>query len=92
MPVTLRLPAVLAKAAGGQNIHQATGATVGDVVADVAARYPEVGTRLRDGKGEPYPYVIFYVDDEDIRFQKGFQTPVHEGAEIVVVPAIAGGR
>jgi len=91
MPVTLRLPAVLAKAAGGQTVHQAKGATVGEIVADVAARYPEVGTRLRDGKGEPYPYVIFYLDDEDIRFKKGFQTPVADGADIVVVPAIAGG-
>jgi len=89
--VTLRLPAVLAKAAGGQTVHQAKGATVGEIVADVAARYPEVGTRLRDGKGEPYPYVIFYLDDEDIRFKKGFQTPVADGADIVVVPAIAGG-
>ncbi len=91
MPVTLRLPAVLAKAAGGQNVHQATGATVGDVVGDVAGRYPEVGARLRDRHGEPYPYVIFYLDDEDIRFKSGFQTPVADGAEIVVVPAIAGG-
>jgi molybdopterin converting factor small subunit len=82
---------VLAKAAGGQTVHQAKGATVGEIVADVAARYPEVGTRLRDGKGEPYPYVIFYLDDEDIRFKKGFQTPVADGADIVVVPAIAGG-
>ena len=92
MPVTLRLPAVLAKAAGGQTVHQAKGATVGEIVADVAARYPEVGTRLRDGKGEPYPYVIFYLDDEDIRFKQGFQTVVADGADIVVVPAIAGGR
>ena len=91
MAVTLRLPTVLAKAAGGQTVHQAKGATVGDVVADVAQKYPELGTRLRDEKGQPYPYVIFYLDDEDIRFQKGFQTPVPDGAEIVVVPAIAGG-
>jgi molybdopterin converting factor small subunit len=91
MPVTLKLPTVLAKTAGGQTVHEGKGATVGDVVADVAARYPELGPRLRDAKGEPYPYVIFYVDDEDIRFQKGFQTPVADGAEIVVVPAIAGG-
>jgi molybdopterin converting factor small subunit len=91
MAITLRLPTVLAKAAGGQTIHQAKGATVGDVVADVSAKYPELGTRLRDAKGEPYPYVIFYLDDEDIRFQNGFKTPVPDGAEIVVVPAIAGG-
>ncbi len=92
MPVTLRLPTVLARTAGGQTVHQAEGATVGEIVADVATRYPEVAARLRDAKGEPYPYVIFYLDDEDIRFKSGFQTPVADGAEIVVVPAIAGGR
>ena len=91
MPVKLRIPTVLAKAANGQTVHEARGATVGDVVADVASRHPELGQRLRDAKGEPYPYVIFYVGDEDIRFQQGFKTPVAEGAEIVVVPAIAGG-
>lgn len=91
MPVTLKIPTVLAKAAGGQTVHEARGATVGEVVADLASRHPELGTRLRDAKGEPYPYVIFYVDEEDIRFQQGFQTPVRDGAEIVVVPAIAGG-
>jgi molybdopterin converting factor small subunit len=91
MPVTLRLPTVLAKAAGGQTVHEAKGATVGDVVTAVSAKYPELGARLRDAKGEPYPYVIFYLDDEDIRFQNGFATPVPDGAEIVVVPAIAGG-
>ncbi len=91
MPVTLRIPTVLAKAAGGQTVHQARGATVGAVVEDVAGRFPELAPRLRDAKGEPYPYVIFYLDDEDIRFQQGFATPVPDGAEIVVVPAIAGG-
>jgi molybdopterin converting factor small subunit len=91
MPVTLRLPTVLAKAAGGLTVHEAKGATVGDVVADVSTRFPELSSRLRDANGEPYPYVIFYLDDEDIRFQQGFKTPVVEGAEIVVVPAIAGG-
>jgi molybdopterin converting factor small subunit len=91
MAVTLRLPTVLAKAAGGLTTHEAKGATVGDVVEDVATRYPELAPRLRDAKGEPYPYVIFYLDDEDIRFQQGFRTPVADGAEIVVVPAIAGG-
>ncbi len=91
MPITLRLPTVLAKSAGGETVHEARGATVGEVVADVAGRFPALGPRLRDAKGEPYPYVIFYLDDEDIRFQQGFQTPAPDGAEIVVVPAIAGG-
>jgi len=91
MAVTLKLAQVLASAAGGRTLHRATGATVGEVVADLAARFPELGPRLRDARGEPYPHVIFYLDDEDIRFQEGFSTPVADGAEIVVAPAIAGG-
>ena len=91
MAVTLRLPTVLAKAGGGKSVHEASGATVGEVVADLATRFPELGARLRAPNGDAYPYVIFYLDDEDIRFQQGFATPVADGAEIVVVPAIAGG-
>jgi len=91
MPVTLRLPAVLARNAGGRTLHEARGATVGDVVAEVATRFPDLGPRLRDAEGEPFPWVVFFVDDEDIRFREGFATPVADGAEIVVIPAIAGG-
>jgi molybdopterin converting factor small subunit len=91
MSVTVRIPSVLARAAGGKTVHEATGTTVGDVVTALSAQHPDLGTKLRDAKGEPYPYVVFYLNDEDIRFQQGFATPVADGAEIVVVPAIAGG-
>jgi len=91
MSVTVRIPTVLARAAGGQTTHEAAGATVGDVVTALATRHPALAAKLRDEKGEPYPYVVFYLNDEDIRFQQGFGTPVADGAEIVVVPAIAGG-
>jgi molybdopterin converting factor small subunit len=91
MPVTLKLPAALARNAGGQTLHEARGATVGEVVAEVATRFPDLGPRLRDARGEPFPYVVFFVGDEDIRFREGFATPVPDGAVIVVIPAIAGG-
>jgi len=41
--------------------------------------------RLRDTTGGPYPFVTFYLNDEDIRFRNGFATPVTEGDEITVV-------
>ena len=65
--------------------------TLGDVVADIAGRYPRLAPRLRDEHGGPYPFVTFYLNDEDIRFRSGFSTPVREGDEITVVAAIAGG-
>ncbi len=91
MPVTLRIPTALARTAGGRTVHEARGTTVGEAVADLAARFPDLGPRLRDARGEPFPYVVFCLEDEDIRFRQGFATPVADGAEIVIVPAIAGG-
>ena len=90
MSVTLHLPAVLAPLADGR-VVESDGATVADVVDDVAARYPALATRLRDAAGDPYPFVTFYLNDEDIRFQGGFAAAVRDGDELTVVPAIAGG-
>jgi sulfur-carrier protein len=90
MAVTLYLPTVLAKLVEDRTIASA-GDTVGAVVADVAQRYPALAPRLRDDAGNPYPFVTFYLNDEDIRFQGGFDARVHDGDELTVVPAIAGG-
>ena len=91
MAITLSLPTVLARLADGQSQLKATGATLGEVVAEVAGRYPKLAPRLRDDSGEPYPFVTFYLNDEDIRFHGGFAAPVREGDEITIVAAVAGG-
>ena len=90
MAVTLFLPTVLAKLADGREI-ESNGETVGAVVADVATRCPNVAPRLRDETGQPYPFVTFYLNDEDIRFNGGFDARVSDGDELTIVPAIAGG-
>jgi molybdopterin synthase sulfur carrier subunit len=90
MAITLHLPTVLAKLSDGK-VLEVTGNTVGDVVADVATRFPSLGARLRDEDGNPYPFVTFYLNDEDIRFREGFATPLVNGDQLTVVPAIAGG-
>ena len=90
MSVTLHLPAVLARLADG-NAVTADGATVGDVIEVIASRYPALAQRLRADDGTPYPFVTFYLNDEDIRFRGGFATPVADGDEVTIVPAIAGG-
>jgi molybdopterin synthase sulfur carrier subunit len=90
MAVTLFLPTVLAKLADGRTL-QSDGDTVGQVVADIAGRYPDLAPRLRDEKGDPYAFVTFYLNDEDIRFTGSFESPVKDGDELTIVPAIAGG-
>jgi molybdopterin converting factor small subunit len=46
---------------------------------------------LRDDTGKPYGFVTFYLNDEDIRFHGGFEAPVADGDEVIVVPTVAGG-
>ena len=91
MPLTIHLPAVLARLADGQRSITAEGTTLGEVVEQAARRYPSLGPRLRDEHGNPYPFVTFYLNDEDIRLGGGFAAAVRDGDEVVVVPAIAGG-
>lgn len=91
MPIIIHLPAVLVRLAEGRQSVEAQGDTLGVAVADVARRYPELGRRLRDERGEPYQFVTYYLNDEDARFHGGFQAAVKDGDEVIVVPAIAGG-
>ena len=91
MSVTVNLPSVLAAHTGGARTIQASGRTLGEAVADLATRYPALAPRLRDDQGKPYPFVNFYLNDEDVRFRGGFAAVVQDGDEVTVIPAIAGG-
>ncbi len=90
MAVTLFLPTVLARLADSGTL-KSDGDTVGEVVANIAGRYPDLAPRLRDENGDPYAFVTFYLNDEDIRFSGSFKSPVKDGDELTIVPAIAGG-
>ncbi len=91
MSITVTLPAVLARLADGNRALDAHGATVGDVVEALSLRFPSLAPRIRDEKGDPYPFVVYYLNDEDIRLTNGFASRVADGDEINLVPAIAGG-
>jgi molybdopterin synthase sulfur carrier subunit len=91
MPVTLSLPTILARLADGNVTLEASGETLGEIVAEVAGRFPQLAPRLQDASGGPYPFVAFYLNDEDSRFRGGFEAPVTDGDEITVVAAISGG-
>jgi molybdopterin converting factor small subunit len=91
MSIAVHLPNVLAKLTDGQRIIEATGNTVGELVDELSERFPGLKVRLRDERGEPYEFVTFYLNDEDIRLDGGFSRPVQDGDELVIVPAVAGG-
>ena len=92
MSVTVRLPGSLRDSVGGESRVQATGATLEAVFADVERRHPGFRSRILDDAGAIRSYVNVYVGEDDARAGAGLATPVTEGAEIMVIPAMAGGR
>lgn len=88
---TVRIPTPLRKITKGLEEVAATGATIGDVLADLERNYPGIKDRLCDDKGQVRRFVNIFANDEDIRFLQNLETPVKDADEISIVPAIAGG-
>jgi molybdopterin synthase sulfur carrier subunit len=91
MPVLVKIPTQLRAAAGGEAEAQVDGATVQEVLDGLFERHDELRTRLYDDDGGLRRFVNVYVAGEDIRFLDGLATPVKDGAELTILPAVAGG-
>ncbi|TMM02455.1 MAG: MoaD/ThiS family protein [Actinobacteria bacterium] len=91
MAVTVKLPTQLRDATGGQAEVSGEGATVGEVLESLYGRFEPLRERLTDGEGGLRRFVNVYVGGEDIRFLDGLDTRVEDGAELNVLPAVAGG-
>jgi sulfur-carrier protein len=91
MAVTVKLPTQLRDAVGGVSTLQVQGATVGEVLDAVFEAHGELRDRLSDNDGTLRRFVNVYVGGEDIRFGDGLQTAVADGAEVQILPAVAGG-
>jgi len=90
MAVTVKLPTQLRAAAGGSAEEHVEGATVAEVLDGLLARHGELRDRLFDG-GDLRRFVNVYLGEEDIRFLEGLATPVPEGGQLTILPAVAGG-
>ena len=91
MKVNVRIPTPLKKFAGEQGTIRAEGGTVGEILQWLTETYPGLRERLRDEHGKIRQFVNVYVNDEDIRFIKNLETPLKEGDQLYIIPAIAGG-
>ena len=91
MAVTVKIPAQLRAATGGETETVLDGATVQEVLDGLFARFDELRARISDEDGSLRRFVNVYLAGEDIRFLDGLQTPVADGAEITILPAVAGG-
>ena len=91
MPTNIRIPTPLRKLTGEQEVVQANGATVGEILQALDGSYPGLKDRICDDQGNVRRFVNVYLNDEDIRFLDENATMVKDGDEISIVPAIAGG-
>ena len=87
---TVRIPTPLRPYTGGHDTLNAAGDTVGEVLAQMGAQFPDFRERLFDGE-EIRRFVNVYVNNEDIRDLDDLATTVKETDEISIIPAVAGG-
>ena len=88
---TIKIPPVLRASVGGEKLIDASGANVGEVLRDLASKHPATQSQLFSADGELNRYVNVYLNDEDVRFLAGLDTPVKDGDTVTVLPAVAGG-
>ena len=91
MAIKVRIPSPLQKLTKNQAEVQCDGADIKELVANLERSYPGIKDRICDETGKVRRFVNIYVNDEDIRFLKREATPIKEGDEVSIVPAIAGG-
>ena len=91
MTVVVKIPTQLRTAAEGQSEAELQGSTVQEVLDGLFERFEELRPRLADDDGSLRRFVNVYLAGEDIRFLDGLATPVSDGAELTILPAVAGG-
>ena len=92
MPVKIRIPSPLRAYTNGADVIELTGGrSVADVLESLTSQAAGIETRLFKGPNKLNRFVNIYLNDEDIRFLKNLDTPVKEGDEVSIIPAIAGG-
>jgi sulfur-carrier protein len=91
MAVTVKLPTQLRAAAGNATEAQVEGGTVGEALDSLYTQHAELRERIADDGGGLRRFVNVYIGGEDIRFLDGLETPVKDGDELTILPAVAGG-
>ena len=91
MSASVRVPTILRTYTDDASEVEAKGATLAELLDDLEANYPGIRARILDDHGKVRRFVNVYVGDEDVRFEKGLQTEIADGAKVSIIPAVAGG-
>ena len=87
---TVRVPPVLRDQTDGSRTVEVTGTTVSEALADLFGRHPALRDRVTE-QGELSQFINVYVNDRDVRYREGLETPIAAGDTIIILPAMAGG-
>lgn len=91
MAINVRIPQPLRGLTGNQPAVSGKGSTLIACIEDLEANYPGIRERLMDESGQLRRFVNIYVNGDDVRFIDGLASPLKDGDEVSIVPAVAGG-
>jgi sulfur-carrier protein len=91
MAVTVKLPTILRKHAGGEAKVEAEGATLRELLDDLESSYPGITKNVLAEDGGLHRFINVYVNDEDVRYLGSLETELNEGDTVSLLPAVAGG-
>ena len=86
------IPTPLRAYAGKQEVVEAEGRTVGELLQNMAAEYTELRNHLYTEDGKLRSFVNIYVNDDDIRYLEKEETPLEPGDTVSIIPSVAGGE
>jgi len=88
--IEVRIPTILRQYTGGEKAVEGAGGTLAELIDDLESRHSGLRDRLVDDRGLRR-FVNVYLNDEDIRYLDNLATPVKDGDELAIIPAVAGG-
>ncbi len=88
--IEVRIPTILRPYTKDQKLVSAKGSTLSEVIADLDLNYRGLGDRLLEN-GELRKFINVYINDEDVRFTGGLDSPTKGADSITILPAVAGG-
>ena len=91
MTASIRIPTILRTYTGGASEVTADGSTLAQLLESLESSHPGIRARVLDDTGALRRFVNIYVAEEDVRFAQGLDTATPDGAQISIIPAVAGG-
>lgn len=92
MAIIVRVPGPLRRLTNGSAEVSVEGRTVSEALGNLDSKYPGFRDRIYDDSGNLRQFINIYVNESDIRFAHGLETPIKESDELSIVPAVAGGH